>query len=61
MASLIKQHGLYYLQFYNSKRRPTQKRISLRTRTKLTALKLKRKLEDEFATGAFDHNQKLFK
>ncbi|MEQ9279415.1 MAG: site-specific integrase [Balneola sp.] len=54
MASLIKQHGLYYLQFYNTKRRPIRKRIALKTRTKNTALKLKRKLEDEFAIGAFD-------
>lgn len=42
------------MQFYNSKRRPKQKRIPLRTRTKQIAFKLKRKLEDEFATGAFD-------
>ena len=54
MSSLIKQHGLYYVQFYNSKRRPKRKRVALKTRTKQTALKLQRKLEDEFATGAFD-------
>ena len=54
MASLIKQHGFYYLQFFNSKRAPKQKRIALKTRTKQTALQLQRKLEDEFATGAFD-------
>jgi integrase len=54
MASLIKQHGLYYVQFYNSKRRPKQKRVPLKTRTKQTALKIQRKLEDDFATGAFD-------
>ncbi|MEX0723489.1 MAG: integrase [Gracilimonas sp.] len=54
MASLIKQHGLYYVQFYNSQRRPKQKRVPLKTRTKQTALKLKRELEDEFATGAYD-------
>jgi len=54
MASLIKQHGLYYLQFYNSNRRPEQKRVPLKTRTKQTAIKLKRKFEDEYATGAYD-------
>ena len=54
MASLIKQKSWYYLQFYNSNRRPIRKRIALRTRTKQTAKKLKRKLEDEFAIGAFD-------
>ncbi|MCH2450584.1 MAG: hypothetical protein MK198_10615 [Gracilimonas sp.] len=54
MSSLIKQHGLYYVQFYNSKRRPKRKRVPLKTRTKQTALKLQRKPEDDFATGAFD-------
>lgn len=54
MASLIKQHGLYYLQFYNNNRRPKQKRVPLKTRTKTTALKLQRKLEDKNATGAYD-------
>ena len=54
MASLIKQKNWYYLQFYSSRRSPKKKRIALRTRTKSTATTLKRKLEDEFVTGAFD-------
>jgi hypothetical protein len=53
MVSLIKQHGLYYVQFFNSKRRPKQKRIPLKTRTKQTALTLKPKLENVVATGSF--------
>lgn len=54
MPSLIKQHGYYYLQFYNTKRTPKQKRVPLKTSTKKTALSLMRKLEDEFATGRYD-------
>ncbi len=54
MASLIKQKNWYYLQFYSSKRTPKKKRIALKTRTKSTALKLQRKIEDEFATDAYD-------
>lgn len=54
MASLIKQKNWYYLQFYSKRRSPKQKRIALKTRTKGIALTLKRHLEDEFATGAFD-------
>ena len=54
MASLIKQKNWYYLQFYSSRRSPKKKRIALKTRTKSTAVTLKRKLEDEFAAGVFD-------
>lgn len=54
MASLIKQKNWYYLQFYSSSKSPKKKRIALKTRTKSTAVTLKRKLEDEFATGAYD-------
>lgn len=54
MASLVKQKSYYYLQFYSASRKPTKKRIPLGTRTKLTALKLQRKLEDEFALGEYD-------
>jgi site-specific recombinase XerD len=54
MASLIKQSGWYYLQFYDSNRDPIKKRVTLKTRTKRTAEKLKRKLEDDYATGDYD-------
>lgn len=53
MASLFKQKNYYYLQFYSASRKPAKKRVSLRTRTKSTALKLQRKLEDQFVTGEF--------
>jgi len=63
MASLIKQHNLYYIQFYDKFKRPKQKRVALKTQTKGTALKLKRKLEDEYATGEYDPwlNEKAIK
>lgn len=54
MPSLIKQHNYYYLQFYIKNRRPTRKRVPLKTTTKKTALKLKRELEDQYASGEFD-------
>lgn len=37
MASLIKQGGLYYLQFFDSSRTPNRKRVPLRTRTRRVA------------------------
>lgn len=54
MASLIKQNGWFYLQFYNSKRQPQRKRIPLKTRTKRKAKEVRRKLEDSFADGSYD-------
>lgn len=54
MASLFKQKSYYYLQFYSALRKPAKKRVPLRTRTKSTALRLQRKLEDQFVTGEFD-------
>lgn len=54
MASLFKQKSYYYLQFYSALRKPAKKRVPLRTRTKSTALRLQRKLEDQFVTGEYD-------
>ncbi len=54
MSSLIKQHNRYYIQFYDKFKRPKQRRIALKTRTKSTAIKLQRKLEDQYVTGEFD-------
>ena len=54
MASLIKQNGWFYLQFYSSKRKPNRKRIPLKTRTKRKAKKLRRKLEDAYAEREYD-------
>ena len=54
MATLIKQGNFYYLQFYSASRKPSRKRVPLRTRTKTTAQKLQRKLEDLYATEEYD-------
>lgn len=54
MASLIKQKNWYYAQFYNTNHSPKQKRVRLRTRTKTTAVKLLRKLEDQYALGEYN-------
>ena len=54
MASLIQQHGLYYVQFYDSARVPRRKRIPLRTKTERVADRLKVRAEDAFATGRYD-------
>lgn len=54
MASLIKQKNWYYPQFYSSNRSPEQKRVRLRIRTKTTAVKLLRKLEDQYALGEYN-------
>ena len=54
MASLVKQHGLYYLQFFSKNRRPQRKRVALKTKTKRVAQQVARKLEDEYALGTFD-------
>jgi hypothetical protein len=54
MASLIKQHDRYYLQFYDGSRSPKRRRIPLKTSTKRTALRLKGRLEDAYALGTYD-------
>ena len=54
MASLIKQRGLYYLQFFNQHQHPKRKRIPLKTKTKRVAQQAARKLEDAYALGTFD-------
>lgn len=54
MATLVKQHGRYYLQFYDKHRSPKRKRVTLGTTRKRTATKLQRKLEDGYALGKFD-------
>jgi len=54
VASLIREKNWYYLQFYSSNKIQKQIRIALKTRTKNTAIKLKRSLKDEYATGAFN-------
>lgn len=51
MASLLNRNGWYYAQFFDLTRTPKRKQIPLRTRTKKTALRLLRVLEDEVAEG----------
>lgn len=54
MASLVKQDGLFYAQFYSPDSQPQRKRVPLRTRTRRTAEQVKRQMEDAWATGDFD-------
>ena len=54
MASLIKQNGFYYSQFYDKSRSPNRKRVALKTKSRDVATKLHRQLEDEYAMGTYD-------
>ena len=54
MATLVKNHGWYYAQFYDGARKPKRKRVPLKTRTKREAKKLLRHLEDEYAAREYD-------
>ena len=54
MATLVKQSGNYYLQFYDKNRSSKRKRIALRTGKKKIALKLQVRLEDLYALGKYD-------
>ena len=54
MASLIHQHGHYYLQFYDATRSPKRKRIPLGVRGKRAAEPVRAKLERDYALGTFD-------
>lgn len=54
MASLVKQRSRYYLQFYDSTRKPARKKVSLKTTRKRAAKKAQRRLEDAYALGEFD-------
>ena len=54
MATLVKNHGWYYAQFYDGARKPKRKRVPLKTRTKREAKKMLRQLEDEYASRDYD-------
>ena len=54
MATLSKQHGRYFIQFYHKRRRPKRKRVSLRTAKKRDAEALRSKLEHDYLLGQFD-------
>lgn len=54
MASLIKQHGRYYLQFYDRHRSPQRKRVALKVTRKREAKKHKQRLEEKYRDQEFD-------
>ena len=54
MATLLKQSGRYYLQFYNSSKDPSRKKVSLKSKRKRAAKKKQRELEDAFVEGRYD-------
>ena len=54
MASLRKINGNYYAYFYDKNRDPKRKSYPLRVSLKSAAKKLLRRLEGEYADGAFD-------
>jgi integrase len=54
MATLIKQHGRYYLQFYDKHRSPKRKRVPLKVTRKREAKKHKRRLERKYREQEFD-------
>ncbi|GEM_PF-2745578 len=54
MATLVKQSGRYYSQFFNHQRKPKRKRVALKTKTKRVAEQLHREFEDKYAQGEFD-------
>lgn len=49
MSTLLKQDDWCYSQFYCKERSPKRKRIALKTKTKRTAQKIHKKLEDKYA------------
>lgn len=54
MATLVKQSGRYYLQFYDKNRTPKRKKTSLKTSRKRPAKAKQRELEDAFVEGRYD-------
>lgn len=54
MATLMNVNGTFYLQFYAKNRKPTKKTVSLKTKLKKRALRLKVDLEDRFIAGDYD-------
>ncbi|HIL57299.1 MAG TPA: hypothetical protein EYG39_05245 [Rhodothermales bacterium] len=54
MASLLNRDGTYYASFKDSSRRPSQKRHSLKTKSKRTATRLLSRLDDAYALGEWD-------
>lgn len=54
MASLLNRNGIYYADFYDSNRKPSRRRHSLKTRTKRTADRLLSRLEAAYREGTWD-------
>lgn len=54
MATLVKQHGRYYLQFYDKHRSPQRKRVPLKVTRKKEAKKHKRRLERKYRNQEYD-------
>jgi site-specific recombinase XerD len=54
MASLLGRNGTQYANFYDSNRKPKQKRFSLKTQSKKVARRLLADLEDAYAAGRWD-------
>lgn len=54
MASLLNRSGNYYATFHDSARTPAQRRLSLKTRSKRTAEKMLRELDDAYNLGEWD-------
>ena len=54
MASIVSRNGNLYVTFTDATRKPTQRRLSLKTRSRRTAERIVPKLEEGYATGAFD-------
>ena len=54
MATLVKQHGKYYLQFYDKHRSPQRKRVALKVTRKREAEKHQRRLEDAYRDQEYD-------
>lgn len=54
MASIFKQHDLYYLQFADATRTPPRKRVPLKTSNKRKAKRRERRLLSAYHEGRFD-------
>lgn len=54
MPSLFRRSGVYYAQFNDSERSPTQRRLSLRTRDRAHAARLLDRLTEAERAGAWD-------
>ena len=54
MATLVKNHSRFYVQFYDPERLPSRKRVALGTTDRRQAVKMQRRLETAYLDNAFD-------